>query len=140
MNQGNAPVNRVTVSQPPVLFGPARISGFQAADAYAKGDPRYQMKKLDRAGFSRGGAQRNQAGIAAAQEMASGIADAYNAQLQSQQERALANLEAQRQQEQYAQSLGSLQQQASYADQTAALQRQQAVLGLAGNLLGGLLR
>ena len=36
------------------------------AQALAMGDPRFQMKNLDRAGFSRGGAQRNQAGINAA--------------------------------------------------------------------------
>jgi hypothetical protein len=133
-------MNRVDIAQPPVLFTPSRASGFAIADAYAKGDPRYQIKKLDRAGLSRGNAQRNQAGIVAAQEMAAGLSDAYGAQLQSQQERALANLQAQQQQEQYAQSLGALQQQNNYADQMAALQRQQAVMGFASNLLGGLLR
>jgi hypothetical protein len=133
-------MNQVNIAQGPVQYDPARLSGFRVADAYAKGDPRYQMKKLDRRGLSRGGAQRTQAGIAAAQEMAGGLADAYNAQLQGQQERSMANLQSQQQQEQYAQSLGALQQQNNYASQMAALQRQQEVLGFAGNLLGGLLR
>lgn len=100
------------------------------AMALASGDPRYQMKKGDRAGFSRGGAQRNQAGIAGAQEMANGIAAAYQGAMQSANEDAMNQLNYQAGQEQFAQALGGLQQQNAYANQMALLQRQQALLGL----------
>lgn len=106
------------------------------ANALAMGDPRMNAKQYDRAGLSRGKAQMNQAGIDGAQKMADGIADAYNAQLQDQQQRSTANLQAQRDQEQYAQNLGALQQQNNYANQMAALQRQGSMM----NLLTGLLR
>lgn len=129
-------MNDVRIAQPPVTMDPARLAKSRLANAYSLGDPRYQMKQLDRAGFSRGGAQRNQAGINAAQQMSDSIAEVYSGQLQDQQARALANLQSQQGQEQFAQSLGSLQQQNNYANQMAALQRQGAMM----NLLGGLLR
>jgi hypothetical protein len=100
------------------------------AVALAAGDPRYQMKQYDRAGFSRGGAQRNQAGISGAQQMADGIAGAYQRAMQSAQTDGLNQLQYQTDQEQFAQALGGLQQQNNYASQMALLQRQQALLGL----------
>lgn len=106
------------------------------ASALAMGDPRMNAKQYDRPGLSRGKAQWNQAGIDSAQKMADGIADAYTAQLQDQQQRSGANLQAMQAQEQYSQNLGALQQQNNYANQMAALQRQGAFM----NLLGGLLR
>jgi len=102
------------------------------AFAVASGDPRYQMKKYDRAGFSRGGAQRNQAGIGAAQDMASGVAGAYQNAMQDANTDAMNALQWNAGQEQYAQALGGLQQQNAYANQMAQLQRQQALLGLLG--------
>lgn len=108
------------------------------AQALAMGDPRFQMKSLDRAGFSRGGAQRNQAGINAAQAMAEGIAEAYRGAMDDQSYNANMLLQNQQTQERQAQALAKLQQQDSYAQQMAQLQRQQAIMNLAGSLLGGL--
>jgi|694.fasta_scaffold01126_26 hypothetical protein len=108
------------------------------AQALAMGDPRFQMKNLDRAGFSRGGAQRNQAGINAAQAMAEGISEAYQGAMDDQKYNANLTLQNQQTQERQAQALASLQQQEAYAQQMARLQRQQAIMNLAGSLLGGL--
>jgi hypothetical protein len=105
------------------------------AQALAMGDPRYQMKELDRGGLSRGGAQMNQAGINASQAVADGIAAAYSNQLQNQQYNANLGLQNQATSEQYGQALGALQSQANYANQMAALQRQGALYGLIGNLI-----
>lgn len=129
-------MNSVTLSQPNLQLDPAKLSQVQMANALAMGDPRMNAKQYDRPGFSRGKAQWNQAGIDGAQKMADGIAEAYNSQLQSQQQRSTANLQSQQQQEQYAQQLGALQQQNNYANQMAALQRQGSMM----NLLTGLLR
>lgn len=129
-------MNAVNLAQPNLQLDPAKLSHVQVASALAMGDPRMNAKQYDRPGLSRGRAQWNQAGIDGAQKMADGIAEAYNAQLQSQQSRSMANLQASQQQEQYAQQLGALQQQNNYANQMAALQRQGAVM----NLLGGLMR
>ena len=105
------------------------------AQALAMGDPRYQMKELDRGGLSRGGAQMNQAGINASQAVSDGIAAAYANQLQNQQYNANLGLQNQATSEQYGQALGALQSQANYANQMAALQRQGALYGLIGNLI-----
>lgn len=129
-------MNQVNLQQPALTLDPARLSNAQMANALAMGDPRMNAKAYDRAGLSRGRGQWNQAGIDSAQKMASGIADAYSAQLRDQQERSTANLQAKQKQEQYGQQLGSLQQQNNYANQMAAIQRQGAVLNLLGGLLG----
>lgn len=107
----------------------------QMAQAHASADPRYNMKPMDRAGLSRGGAQNSMAGIASAQNLAEGIAKAYQGQLQDAQFNAgLGNQSA-------AEGLGlglsglALQQQ--YANAMAALQRQQQQQGLLSGLLGG---
>jgi hypothetical protein len=105
------------------------------AQAMAAGDPRHQMKRYDRAGFSRGAAQANQAGINAAQEMTDGIAQAYRQQIDDSQYNAMAGLESQVSQEDFARQLGALQQQNAYAQQMANLQRQQAVFGALRGLL-----
>lgn len=109
----------------------------QLAQAYSLGDPRFQMKQLDRPGFSRGAGQANQAGINAAKDLAQGVADAYSSNLQNQNYNALAGLQASQAQEQYAQNLGALQQQNAYANQMAALQRRGQIMGLLGGLLSG---
>ena len=111
----------------------------QMAVALAMGDPRMNAKPYDRPGLSRGAAQWNQAGIDSAQKLAQGIADAYSANIQNNAYNANVALQGQQGQEQYAQALGGLQQQRTYADQMAALQRQQAMLGMAGGLLRGLM-
>jgi len=109
------------------------------AVAMSMGDPRMAVKKYDRAGLSRGGAQRNQAGIDAAQQLSDGVADAYSSQIQDQSYNAGLQLQGQQAQEQTAQALGGLQQQRAYSNQMAALQRQQTMLGFAGGLLRGLM-
>lgn len=105
------------------------------AQALAAGDPRYQMKQYDRAGLSRGGAQANQAGIKAAQDMAEGIAAAYQGRIDDQAYNAMSDLRSQVSREQFGQALGGLQQQNAYADQMALLQRQQAMMGLLQGLM-----
>lgn len=124
-------MNNVQLSQPP-LSRQRSDSKFNnaMASALASGDPRYQMKRLDRAGFSRGNAQRNQAGIQGAQEMTQGIADAYRQAMDDETYNANFNMQNQVAQEQFGQALGGLQQQQAYANQMALLQRQQALLGL----------
>lgn len=108
------------------------------ANAYAAGDPRANLKPLDRAGLSRGAGQMNQAGINAAGNMSDAIAQAYNNQLQNQVYGANAGLQGQNMQEQFGQALGGLNAQQNYASQMAALQRQQTGAGILGSLLGGL--
>ena len=127
--------NRVTLQQSlPTPPSPTpNASGI--ARAHASADPRYNMKKYDRAGVSRGRAQAAQAGIAAAQGFSQGIADVYDNQLKQQAANADAMLQLQQGQDQYAQALGGLQSQATYADQMAALQRQGILYGLLGDVL-----
>jgi hypothetical protein len=129
-------MNQVALNQNSPFSRPTYIPGASfnndMAFALAAGDPRYQMKQLDRAGFSRGGAQRNQAGIRGAQDMVDGVAGAYQNAMQSANTDAMNALQWGTSQEQYAQALGSLQQQNAYANQMAQLQRQQALLGLLG--------
>jgi len=130
-------VNSVSVSGSTVPSVGNRPFASQYANALASGDPRYQMKKqqLDRPGISRGRAHMNMAGIGAAQDVAAGIADAYNQQTQraaTDQSNALDNAFAN---EQFSQSLGALQQQNAYANQLAALQRQNTAMGALSGLL-----
>lgn len=108
--------------------------------ALAMGDPRFNMKQLDRGGLSRGAAQRNQAGIDAAQNVANGVAEAYSNDLQNRMYNSNILLQGQSALENQAQALGGLQQQNNYANQMAALQRQQMGMNLFSSLLGGLLR
>lgn len=133
-------MNNVNLRTQPTQYPPATLSANRQATAIASGDPRYQMKKLDRAGLSRGGAQKNQAGIAGAQEMAAGIADAYGQQLQDSQYTGSAQMKQDVSRENQALALGALQQQQTYANQMAALQRQGAAMNMFSGLLGGLLR
>jgi len=136
-------MNQVTLGRtPPTGYTDRQMSGAfnnQLAQALAMGDPRFQVKQLDRAGFSRGGAQRNQAGINAAQAVADGVSAAYQGAMDDQSYNANLMLQGQQAQERNAQALAGLQQQDSYAQQMAQLQRQQAMMNVAGSLLGGLL-
>ena len=108
--------------------------------ALAMGDPRFNMKQLDRGGLSRGAAQRNQAGIDAAQNVANGVAEAYGNDLTNRAYNSSLLLQGQTGLEQQAQALGGLQQQNNYANQMAGLQRQQMQMNLFSSLLGGLLK
>lgn len=136
-------MNNVQVFQQPPTGLPqnqmAAALNNQLARAYSLGDPRANMKELDRAGLSRGAGQRNQAGIAAADRMVDAIAQAYGSQAQNAAYNANVGLQDQQAQEGFSQALGGLQAQQNYADQMAALQRQQMGLGMVGSILGGLL-
>jgi hypothetical protein len=130
-------MNQVSIDNQrlPTGYTPRQQSGAfnnSMAQAMAAGDPRYQMKQYDRAGFSRGGAQANQAGIKGAQDMANGIAAAYQGQIDDQQYNAMTDLNSQVSQERFGQALGGLQQQNAYADQMAMLQQMGALFGLLG--------
>lgn len=135
-------MNEVSVNQTlPTGFTPEATRAAlnnNLAWAYASGDPRMAMKQYDRPGLSRGGAQRNQAGIDAAKSLSEGVADAYSKDIQSRAYNANVGLQGQRGQEQFAQALAALQEQNNYANQMAALQRQQASMGLLGGLMKGL--
>lgn len=133
-------MNNVFVNQtPPKRRDPSTASlNNRLAWAYASADPRMAMKQYDRPGMSRGAAQRNQAGIDAAQSLASGIGEAYSRDIEGRIYDANAELQGRQGQEQFAQALGGLQQQQNYANQMAALQRQQTMLGLLGGLTQGL--
>ena len=107
----------------------------QLAQAHAQADPRFNMKPMDRAGFSRGAGQNAMAGIASAQNLAEGIAKAYSGQLQDAQFNAgLGNQSAA---ESLGLAMGGIAQQQQYANALAALQRQQQQRGLLSGLLGG---
>lgn len=107
----------------------------QYANAVALGDPRFQLKQLDRPGLSRGAGQNYQAGITASQAMADGIANAYSQQLQNRQYNANTQLQAENQQEQNAQQLAGFQAQQRYAEQMARMQMMGSMFGLLGGLL-----
>lgn len=133
-------MNSVFVNQtPPKRPDPSTaLLNNRLAWAYASADPRMAMKPYDRPGMSRGAAQRNQAGIDAAQSLASGIGEAYSKDIEGRVYDATTELQGRQGQEQFAQALGGLQQQQNYANQMAGLQRQQTMLGLLGGLTQGL--
>lgn len=128
--------NRVNLHQPLPTPPSTAPSASGLARAQASADPRFNMKKYDRAGVSRSRGQAAKAGIDAAQAFSLGIADVYDNQLKQQAANADAMLQLQQGQEQYAQALGGLQSQATYADQMAALQRQGILYGLLGDVMG----
>lgn len=139
-------MNNVTTNQTyPNGYSPQEMTAAfnnQQATALALGDPRGALKRgnLVRPGVSVGRGQMNQAGIQGAGEMANAIADAYSQHIQNNQYNANTQLQGQQANEQYAQALAGLQQQSAYNQQSAALQQQGMMMGLFGNLLGGLLR
>ena len=106
------------------------------ANALAAGDPSYTVKDYDRGGISRGGAQRNQAGIDAAANLADGIARAYATDQQNAQYNANSMLQGQQLQEQNAQALAGFNSQQAYADQMNRLQNQNALAGMLGGMFG----
>ena len=109
------------------------------AQAQASADMRFNMKPLDRAGVSRGGAQRLNAGISSATNLADGIRQAYSIPASDAAFNAnigLANASAQ---EGTGLGVSQLDQQSRYASALEALQRQQALTRYRGQALGGLL-
>jgi hypothetical protein len=109
------------------------------AKAHAEADPRYNMKPLDKAGTSRGAGQQYMAGISSAQNLASGIAAAYNTPVQDASTNATIDLGNRAAAEGLGLGVSAIAQQNQYANALAALQRQQAAFNLQNNLLGGLL-
>ena len=138
-------MNNVYMRQPPPAgYTPDQTrSAFNnsLAFAHAEADPRYAMKigNYDRAGMSRGGAQKSQAGADSAKRLADGVSRAYQGQLADAQYNADTALQGLVAQEQFGQGLGSLQSQNAYANQMAALQRQQTEMDFYGGLLRNLL-
>jgi hypothetical protein len=125
----------VAKPQPVRPFTPQQTRGAmntQVAEAQASADQRYNMKPMDRAGFSRGGAQQYMAGISAAQNLADGIAKAYGTQASD----AAANATTTRDAEALGQDMTGLAMQARYADLLSRLQRQSLAQESA---LGGLM-
>lgn len=109
----------------------------QMAQAHAAADSRYNMKPLDRSGFSRGAGQAAMAGIGSAQNLAQGVARAYAGNLQDAQTNAATQLGNQAAAEQLGLGVSGIGLQQSYANALAALQRQQQQRGVLSNLLGG---
>lgn len=129
----NADVNL----QRPTPFVPkASLSQNRLAKAHASADPRFNVKQIDRAGVSRGRGAYAQAGIQAANNLASGLADAYGQQLQDASTYADADLRINKNQEQYSQALAGLMSQATNSARMDELQRRGLLYGLMGDILG----
>jgi hypothetical protein len=111
----------------------------ELANAQAAADPRFNMKAMDRNGVSRGKGTMAVAGIQAAQNLADGIAKAYQVPAQDASTNANNTLQYQTNQENFGQGISNIAQQNDYANAMAALQRNQNVLNFQGNALGGLL-
>jgi hypothetical protein len=109
------------------------------ANAITAGDPRIQVKQMDRGGISRGAGQYSAAGMQGAAKMAEGIADAYTQKQQAQDYNAAAGQQNYQQDANQQQALGALAQQQQYNTQLAALQRQNSAMNFATSILGGLL-
>lgn len=129
----------VNTPQVPGMPGQLTRAAFnqQLAQAHASADPRFNMKPMDRAGFSRGAGQNAMAGIAAAQNLADGVSKAYAGQLQDAQLNSSTTLGNQQAGEAIGLSMSGIGQQQAYANALAALQRQQQQQGVLSGLLGG---
>ena len=111
----------------------------QYANALSQGDPRLQMKKMDRGGMSRGAGQMSNAGAQGAQKMAQGIAEAYSAQQAAQDYNTAFSTQNQQSDAMQQLALQGLIQQQQYNNQAAAQQRQNSAMNFATSILGGLL-
>jgi hypothetical protein len=126
-------------------FAPQKVPNTQGlfntalAQAQASADPRFNMKAMDRNGVSRGSGTLATAGIQAAQNLADGIAKAYQIPAQDAATNANNTLQYQTNQENFGQGASSIAMQNDYANALAALQRNQGILQFQGNALGGLL-
>jgi hypothetical protein len=109
------------------------------ANAISLGDPRLQVKQMDRGGMSRGAGQMSAAGMQGAQKMADGIAQAYGNRQVAQDYNNAYSMQNQQLDATQQQALQGLLQQQQYNNQAAALQRQNSALGFATSILGGLL-
>lgn len=109
------------------------------AQAQASADPRFHMKAMDRNGVSRGQGTLATAGIQAAQNLAEGIAKAYQIPSQDAVTNADNMLQNQASQESFGQGTSALAMQNYYANALAALQRTQNTMQFQNSALGGLL-
>jgi len=109
------------------------------ANAISMGDPRLQMKQMDRGGVSRGAGQMNAAGMQGAAKMAEGIAQAYSNRQQSQDYNNAFSMQNQQSDASQQLALQGLLQQQQYNNQMAAQQRQNSAMNFATSILGGLL-
>lgn len=110
------------------------------ANAIAMGDPRLQMKQMDRGGISRGAGQMSAAGMQGAQKMADGIAQAYSTKQQAQDYNNAFAMQNQQSDATQQLALQGLLQQQQYNNQAAAQQRQNSAMNFATSILGGLLQ
>lgn len=136
MNEVNIPT-----SYTPGLSSGARQRMFENnyAKALALGDPRMELKKLDRPGISRGAGQQRVAQANASGAMMDAVAQAYNEDRQMQTDSALNTLQGQAADAAYGQQLGGFQSNDYYSDAMNQIAARQAGLNLATSLLGGLL-
>ena len=123
------------------LKDPARDSAFQNeyAQALSLGDPRGQLKNLDRPGVSRGAGTMAAAGNQAAMQMSEAVADAYRNDMARRSQQAQNILEGQAADEAYGQQAGGFAAQDYYSDYMNQLAQRQQALNFATGLLGGLL-
>lgn len=110
------------------------------ASAVAMGDPRLQLKQMDRGGMSRGAGQMSNAGMQGAQKMADGIASAYSNRQQAQDYNNAYAMQNQQSDATQQQALQGLLQQQQYNNQMAAQQRNNSAMNFATSILGGLLQ
>lgn len=109
------------------------------AEAWSSADPRFNMKALDRPGVSRGTGTRATAGVQAAENLANGIARAYQTAAQDATTDANNTLQYEANNESFGQGASAIAMQNDYANALASLQRAQSALQFQGNVLGGLL-
>jgi hypothetical protein len=109
------------------------------ANAIALGDPRLQMKQMDRGGISRGAGQMSAAGMQGAQKMADGIAQAYSTKQQVEDYNNAYAMQNQQSDATQQLALQGLIQQQQYNNKAAAQQRQNSAMNFATSILGGLL-
>lgn len=109
------------------------------ASAIAQGDPRLQMKQLDRSGMSRGAGQMANAGMQGAAKMAEGIANAYGNRQQSEDYNNAFSMQNRQADASQQLALQGLLQQQQYNNLMAQQQRQNTAMNFATSILGGLL-
>lgn len=136
MNEVNIPT-----SYKPGLSSGARQKMFENnyAKALALGDPRMELKKLDRPGISRGAGQQRVAQANASGAMMDAVAQAYNEDRQMQTESALNTLQGQAGDAAFGQQMGGFGANDYYSNAMNQISARQAGLNLATSLLGGLL-
>lgn len=129
-------MNTISTATPiPKITGQQSVFNNDMAKAYASGDPRFNAKQYDRPGFSRGGAQWNQAGIDAANNMTGGVSQAYGNLLQNNSAAAGTELQGAANNAQFGQALSGLAQQNAYQQSMSNLTKQQQTIGMLGMLL-----